>query len=209
MPPLSRPISPPTTSADDARRRAPACCRAPPPARPVGGDAADDGARSTMPWHPIEDPALPDVVAAGARHRRDQARVGDGQERHGDRRQHDRQDRRRARDIGEDRQAVEHAQRDQVDRHERVGERVEARPALDEAGRVPQEQRRRSPRNRSHVPCLSSPLRCRQPWAPPSAVDQQIALHLALLRIEIDDRRLEDAVLVGAPGVDRQGSHRA
>ena len=37
------------------------------------------------------------------------------------------------------------------------------------------------------------------------AVDQQIALHRSLLLIEVDDRRLEDAVLVGASGVDGEG----
>src|SRR5512140_490099 len=37
-----------------------------------------------------------------------------------------------------------------------------------------------------------------------SAVDQQVLLHLAFLRVQVDDRRLEDPVLVGAAGVDGQ-----
>src|SRR4029077_166038 len=38
----------------------------------------------------------------------------------------------------------------------------------------------------------------------PSAVDQQIALHRALLLIEVDDRRLQDAILVRTARVDRE-----
>src|SRR4029453_7407756 len=37
-----------------------------------------------------------------------------------------------------------------------------------------------------------------------SAVDQLVVLHLVLLRIDRDDRRLEDAFLVRAAGVQRQ-----
>src|SRR3954451_12570221 len=40
--------------------------------------------------------------------------------------------------------------------------------------------------------------------APGLAVDQQIALHRSLLRVEVDDGSLEDAVLVRAARVDRQ-----
>jgi len=98
-------------------------------------DRPDEGAGD-----PVEDTALPDVVAAGTRHRGDEARIGDGQKGHRDRREDDRQDRIGAWDVGEDRQAVEHAQRDQVDRHERIRERVEPGPALDQSGRVPEEQ---------------------------------------------------------------------
>ena len=44
--------------------------------------------------------------------------------------------------VGEHSKAVEHAQRDQVHRHERIAERVEAGPTLDQTRGVPQEQRR-------------------------------------------------------------------
>src|SRR6476620_1317287 len=56
------------------------------------------------------------------------------------------------------------------------------------------------------------PHSCQKPWIPPpffeqrspSAVDQQIALHRSLLRIEVDDGRLEHPVLVRTTRVDRQ-----
>ena len=99
--------------------------------------AADDGAGDA-----VEDARLPDVVAARSGHRGDQAGVGDGHERHADRGDDDRGDRRPIGHVAEDRQAVEHAEGDEVHGHERVGKRVEAGPALDEARRVPQEQRR-------------------------------------------------------------------
>ena len=93
MPPfeLSQ-IAPPTHEAADAGHEATVCSRPAASADEEAGDAADrgpgQGARD-----PVEDAALPDVVAAGARHRRDQAGIGDRQERHRDRREHDRQDR--------------------------------------------------------------------------------------------------------------------
>ncbi len=105
----------------------------------VRADRADDGTHGDA-RRPIEDAALPDVVAAGPRHHGDEARVGHRQERHRDGRENDRQDGRCPGYVGEYREAVEHPERDEVHRHERVGERVETRPALDQAGRVTQEQ---------------------------------------------------------------------
>src|SRR5689334_4943490 len=40
---------------------------------------------------------------------------------------------------------------------------------------------------------------------PTSAIDQQIALHLRFLGVDVDDRGLQDPVLVRGAGIDREG----
>ena len=104
----------------------------------VAGEPADQR-RDDRAGDPVEDPRLPDVVAAGAGHDGDQPGIDDAQERHRDPGQDQGRQDRPIRDEREDRQAVEHPQGDEVHREERVAERVECRPAFDEAGRVPQE----------------------------------------------------------------------
>ena len=205
MPPFSRPMIPPTMTPTTAATIATASPMANALDDEEEADPADDGAGQGA-GDAVEHAALPDVVTARPRHRRDEAGIRDRQERHRDGREDDRQQGVRPWHVGEDRQAVEHAQRDEVDRHERVRERVEPGPSLDQAGRVPEEQRRRRGTGcHDSLLCPNDPPARRES----SAVDQQITLHLAFLDVEVDDRRLEHAVLVRAAGVHRQGAIRA
>src|SRR4029079_11075807 len=86
------------------------------------------------------DPADPYVIAACARHYRDQRGVDDRLEAEVRTRKDDRQDQASLRDERTAREDVE-PERDQVDRERRVDERVVQRPAAHEAGRLSNEHR--------------------------------------------------------------------
>ena len=85
-----------------------------------------------------KDTALPDVITARARHDRDQGGVDD----------HFEEDEQGTDDQGRDQASSKivhlaetvQPQRDQVDREQRVDERVEDRPRTDQAGRLTNEQ---------------------------------------------------------------------
>jgi len=117
----------------------------------VAGQSADEGG-DDGPGDTVEDPSLPDVVAARPGHDGDETGIDDAQERHRDPRQEQGGQDRPVGNEREDRQAVEHPQGDEIHRKERVAERIECGPALDQAGRIAQEHRGCFATYRSHSP---------------------------------------------------------
>ena len=128
---------------------------------PPSGDGEDEAQPAA------ENPALPRVVAAGARHDAHQHCVGHDQER----REHAEH-----KDCGEqlpvghcvdERHSVQ-AERDQVHRPERIDERVERRPGFDQPGRIAEKQRgprsRRRPHRRVSHRASSLPLHPLTSW---------------------------------------------
>ena len=106
---------------------------------PVPEDEPPAGHREYEGGAAAQDAALPGVIAARPGHGGDQERVGDHQKRDRDAGDDDGAHHVAAGNGGDETEGAE-TECDQIDRHERVDERIEARPRLDEPGGIPQEE---------------------------------------------------------------------